>query len=309
MSKRKLPPHLPLEDGLIELGHDGADPRWIWANTCRDPACECRSAVIVASRHGKEALVESAAAAKKILDDSTQELGPVESAIRDDCAVFDLDLDTGETMRVDEAQQDVLPAERYAWLGELLPRIDGDVIEELGRLWYRGKGRADPETAHQPPADIGEWAPGDEVAWDEAYFGVRQDLYVIRDGVYEAVELYCVAPDCDCGRVNVRFDDIESEETYVGVVTIERSGELGFDIDDGPRELLDQLWAAYQKRHPNWRDRHARRYPRMTDFGRVLHAWYAAKTAPKVGPNDKCPCGSGKKYKKCCRQKTMAGRG
>ena len=23
---------------------------------------------------------------------------------------------------------------------------------------------------------------------------------------------------------------------------------------------------------------------------------------PKVKPNDKCPCGSGKKYKKCCRK-------
>jgi hypothetical protein len=22
----------------------------------------------------------------------------------------------------------------------------------------------------------------------------------------------------------------------------------------------------------------------------------------KVGPNDRCPCGSGRKYKKCCRQ-------
>ena len=27
------------------------------------------------------------------------------------------------------------------------------------------------------------------------------------------------------------------------------------------------------------------------------------KTAAKVGPNDPCPCGSGKKYKKCCMQK------
>ena len=26
----------------------------------------------------------------------------------------------------------------------------------------------------------------------------------------------------------------------------------------------------------------------------------------KVGPNDPCPCGSGKKYKKCCRDKDMA---
>ena len=30
----------------------------------------------------------------------------------------------------------------------------------------------------------------------------------------------------------------------------------------------------------------------------------------KVGPNDPCPCGSGKKYKKCCRDKDIAaGRG
>ena len=26
----------------------------------------------------------------------------------------------------------------------------------------------------------------------------------------------------------------------------------------------------------------------------------------KVGPNDPCPCGSGKKYKKCCREKDIA---
>ncbi|MDD7674674.1 MAG: SEC-C metal-binding domain-containing protein, partial [Oscillospiraceae bacterium] len=25
--------------------------------------------------------------------------------------------------------------------------------------------------------------------------------------------------------------------------------------------------------------------------------------ARKIGPNDPCPCGSGKKYKKCCMQK------
>ena len=30
--------------------------------------------------------------------------------------------------------------------------------------------------------------------------------------------------------------------------------------------------------------------------------------AKKVGPNDPCPCGSGKKYKKCCMQKDKADR-
>ena len=27
-----------------------------------------------------------------------------------------------------------------------------------------------------------------------------------------------------------------------------------------------------------------------------------ARATPKVGRNDPCPCGSGKKYKKCCLQ-------
>ena len=30
------------------------------------------------------------------------------------------------------------------------------------------------------------------------------------------------------------------------------------------------------------------------------------RKAHKVGPNDPCPCGSGKKYKKCCRDKDIA---
>ncbi|MCX7642526.1 MAG: SEC-C metal-binding domain-containing protein [Armatimonadetes bacterium] len=32
-----------------------------------------------------------------------------------------------------------------------------------------------------------------------------------------------------------------------------------------------------------------------------------AKTSRKVGPNDPCPCGSGKKYKKCCMLKEQQG--
>ena len=30
------------------------------------------------------------------------------------------------------------------------------------------------------------------------------------------------------------------------------------------------------------------------------------RKAAKIGPNDPCPCGSGKKYKKCCRDKDLA---
>jgi hypothetical protein len=40
----------------------------------------------------------------------------------------------------------------------------------------------------RPVGEIRGWSPGDLLAWDDAYAGVRQDLYVIDDQVFEAVE-------------------------------------------------------------------------------------------------------------------------
>ncbi|MCL2318567.1 MAG: SEC-C metal-binding domain-containing protein, partial [Treponema sp.] len=36
------------------------------------------------------------------------------------------------------------------------------------------------------------------------------------------------------------------------------------------------------------------------DFSDEDEVVTVVRSAPKVGRNDPCPCGSGKKYKKCC---------
>ncbi|MGH7271990.1 MAG: SEC-C metal-binding domain-containing protein [Polyangiaceae bacterium] len=38
----------------------------------------------------------------------------------------------------------------------------------------------------------------------------------------------------------------------------------------------------------------------LTDIERTLLARTPPRAAPKIGRNDPCPCGSGKKFKKCC---------
>ena len=48
---------------------------------------------------------------------------------------------------------------------------------------------------------------------------------------------------------------------------------MGMDIPDGLQDRPDSIWAETAKRNP---------------------------FSPTVGRNDPCPCGSGKKYKKCC---------
>jgi hypothetical protein len=51
--------------------------------------------------------------------------------------------------------------------------------------------------------------------------------------------------------------------------------------------------------------REERNVPLFPDFPGESDAWSASPhiAPPKVGRNDPCPCGSGKKYKKCCMQK------
>ena len=77
-------------------------------------------------------------------------------------------------------------------------------------------------------------------------------------------------------------------------------GRDGAEAIDLPLELLERLWTAFTERHPRYLDRFAHRYRRMKVFGAPLVAHHRRKSVPKVGRNAPCPCGSGKKYKKCC---------
>ena len=44
----------------------------------------------------------------------------------------------------------------------------------------------------------------------------------------------------------------------------------------------------------------------ISDIERALSARQPARAAPKIGRNDPCPCGSGKKFKKCCADTASA---
>ncbi|MBK9609279.1 MAG: UPF0149 family protein [Betaproteobacteria bacterium] len=97
------------------------------------------------------------------------------------------------------------------------------------------------------------------------------------------------------------------------IAAFERLGtEAGIDRileDDDAERWIAEIVPALAKIHAHWAD------ARAAQPGRVPEAAYdvggaphepAMRTAPKVGRNDPCPCGSGKKYKKCCMAKDMA---
>ena len=88
--------------------------------------------------------------------------------------------------------------------------------------------------------------------------------------------------------------------TPVDIESVESDTELTLDID------FEKLYFNMHEAKADW-------LYNLKEWDGVLpaekrreitRAWRASKqfvnTGAKVGPNDPCPCGSGKKYKKCC---------
>lgn len=298
MSLESLPSSLAMRgpsvpgNGVFELA--GAPPVWILAHTCRTPDCPCRIAKIMASRDGEQALLRYQDAFHEAMQ-SGHDFVPDADA---DLVMFDLDIDSACVFDLRGAAP--LDLARHPAIAEVAERIDGAVLESLARLWYRGKGWLDPEeeALRAPTIEVKGWRPGQRLGWDEACYGVRMDLYEIDGVTYDAIDFYCPTPSCECGEVILHFaapDGIEPP----GDVIVRLSGKV--DMDPGKRghALLGRLWGAYRQRHTDHIARLSKRYRTMKSVGERIVVEQPA-VSHKVGRNEPCPCGSGKKYKKCC---------
>ncbi|MGA7121057.1 MAG: SEC-C metal-binding domain-containing protein [Polyangiaceae bacterium] len=292
------------EAGLIELAGDA--PMWIWAFTCPTPGCDCRTAVVLSTGGDRRELIARGAPVREAW--LRGESHSRAAAALDGVVAFAVDIDEGVVFPAyDENPFAVLDFVAHPEAREVVDRIDGEILETIGRLWYAGKGWSDPEEKRREAEriELPDWKRGDLVAWDEALVGVRQDMFRLGDRVFEAVDLYCVAPGCSCGEAVLEFAPIAPRGMPPpGAVRIDKSGQCTLEpTQERHGERLQELWAAFQKRHPRYRERFARRAAVMQGLaGRIVGAPSTGieRRSAKVGRNDPCPCGSGRKYKKCC---------
>ena len=152
-------------------------------------------------------------------------------------------------------------------------------------------------------------------------------------GPYLLREFYCAEPACDCRRVMVQACEVEGERV---AASIDYSFEPATrpsadarqifldplnpqsDVSEVLRGMFEQVIASDRAYH----ERLVRHYalwkgvvdkPEHPEHSKVCshdHHHGSAlrprqepvrRAGPKIGPNDPCPCGSGKKYKRCCR--------
>lgn len=277
---------------IFELS--GAPPLWILAHTCRTPGCDCRTAKIMASHQGEQALLRHQDAYHEAMQTGHDFV--VDGSA--DLLLFDLDIDSAWVYGLRGTEP--LDLTQHPAIAAVASRIDGDVLESLGQLWYHGKGWPDPEETalRSQTLEVKGWKPGQRLGWDEICNGVRMDLYTIDGVTYEASDFYCTTPSCACAEVIIHFatkDEIDSP----GDVIAHLSGKADMDPSKNGHERLGRLWDAYRQRHTDHVARLSRRYQAMKNIGDRIVAGRPA-VSHKVGRNEPCPCGSGKKYKKCC---------
>lgn len=244
---------------------------------CPDPNCPCRDVVIALVR----------------LDRDLRE--PPEIAGRISLNVDTLKFDLG-----DPRPDGLVINERFSEheLNLIAQALESHVPEFVERF-NRGKV--------QPRAD--EWREQDwsripidtMVRYYEA-FPSSFDLGVEFDNIfYGLIDHWCLKPKCSCHTLAIEV--VDKNECNSWKLEVSTKNWKLVSVEGEPR--LRSIWNAFWSVERN-RQELARRKDDMQRVRKELPALIAEQNPPgrreskKVGRNDPCPCGSGKKYKKCC---------
>ncbi len=220
---------------------------------------------------------------------------------------FDLDLIEGAlaTAEKEGRKYDRNIAQAFV---EQMQEEDWQLLWEHYFAFKRERTKETPDEeleTHFPVAEIE--ASGATVGFQEI-LPFTEDLLVEADGShYLFDDQYCVRSDCNCTTAYLTLVEKVTEECVekpdLAVLSLDyRSGQwqvenlAGMD-DDLLERLAKQL--IYKENRVQIEERHNRLRSLYRIYKRSHHT-PARSATRKVGRNDPCPCGSGKKYKKCC---------
>lgn len=185
-----------------------------------------------------------------------------------------------------------------------------------------------------PYAPFYEYFP--EIAEKETRALIAFDDPELPSGEYGLVEMYCDEPGCDCRRV---FLNVISSRTQSSVAVIaygwenrkfyekwmgDRDPQIINDLKGpalnlsspqsklAPALLKKVKFVLSDKKYVQRIKNHYKIFREAIEEQALENKSKStksqassnlSKTRPQVGRNDPCPCGSGKKYKKCCYNK------
>lgn len=295
---RQLP-----EAGPLLFWRPGADETrdgMLWlARACSNALCSCRDAhVLIYGTDDRLLWAEESDDDKLVLEHRDIE-GRAPRIERRAKVYIDVDSGDIEADR-NRANDDAL----VSWAKE---QIDEPLLALLRKRFAEAKERGSESLVLDFEPRL--WKPGELLGYSLVH--PNGAVEIEHNGKRCFVEdQHCVKPGCDCEDVVLDFhliDDDTKRATYVGSVWIALDALRSPELEPEPNQqlLLRSLFDEY-KRIDLGLQGLAHRRIRMRALGPELHR--RAQKQPRVKaakprPNGPCPCGSGRKYKKCCLNK------
>jgi hypothetical protein len=268
-------------------GDHGGEQYELSLSACPNPVCTCGTISVQMSPDTTGAAAATIPEAKFLLDVYAQALDPQDTTSR----------------RADKAVG--------ALLVDHLAEADWTTLK---RLFVEEKRSL---TAQANDRDLQVYFPAIEIERDSLMIDFHKILpfaetTIVESGDkrFELVEHYCIKTKCGCSDICV---------TLMGADGIRE----GLSSDQEPVLFVDYKTQSWRIEVPGAEDpevvkhigerlctgEYARRFEGRHDRLKSLYGLFKqrqhvgstkVREVPKVGRNDPCPCGSGKKYKKCC---------
>ena len=163
-------------------------------------------------------------------------------------------------------------------------------------------------------------AEGDLVGYTEVLPYADPFVISVDDAVYLVEDIYCISPVCHCTDPVLSFfmiADGDRADVPVAVLQYDYKTRTWSNFSDSSAPLpgIARIFkSAFALQYPAFRDELKERHRIMRRLYATYLDRYAAGLQPGFesvqdsraaqpkppGRNDPCPCGSGKKYKRCC---------
>lgn len=257
---------------------------------CSNPECDCRDVLLTIERVSNGKTIPMAQITVDTVDWQVKKLDVEDKKRLDESKLRqDFGTDILETWKdyIQDHLRRVMDIKQNR-LSEARSKVDASLVQSGAGVGY--------------VEVFGEWEPGKDPLSFE--YGNRHFL---------VDEQYCMDPSCDCREGILTFIEIVLGAPVMKFVIqyYTKGQQYGILENRSTRNELGELVTAFESAKPMARKIVARHYEDMKKEGkRILQAERCKKVVTNkaispfvtVGRNESCPCGSGKKYKKCCGQ-------
>lgn len=150
--------------------------------------------------------------------------------------------------------------------------------------------------------------------WYADVFPLSKFLVELNGKEYEVFDNYCKNPACLCTKVSLNIlatKERDDEEMPIGVGTYHydykaRKVVVGKESQTIVSSIIKELPRRYGNMDKLFENRHQNVKKLYTKSRKAYDEASQVRTSMKISRNQLCPCGSGKKYKRCCMKKDEA---